>query len=326
MLNARIIGTGHHLPDKVLTNFDLEKMMDTSDEWIRKRTGIHERHIASESEATSDMGIIAAEHALKDAGVEAGEVDYVLCATSSGDFVMPSTACIIQNRIGAKNAGALDINAACSGFVYALELANSLIQSGAHKTVLVIGAEKLSMYVDWTQRDTAVLFADGAGAALLRADEGDHGILATLVGSDGGAGDILGVPAGGSRQPLTPENIGEAKRFLQMNGRELYRRAVKTFVDAVEKVLEQSGHTGEDVDIFIPHQANTRIISSAAKRVGMPEEKVFINLDKTGNTSAASIPIAIDQAKAAGRLKSGDLVLFAAFGAGLTWAAALMRW
>ena len=326
MPNARVIGTGHYLPEKIVTNFDLEEMMDTTDEWIRQRTGIHERRIAADNQAASDLAINAAKRALEDAGIDPAEIDYIILATCSPDHFFPSTACVVQQAIGAVNAGALDINAACSGFVYGLELAHCLIRAEAHKTILLIGTENLTMHVDWSDRNTAVLFADGAGAALLRATEGDHCVLATHIGADGDSKDILTVPAGGSREPVTPENINIANRTIYMNGRELYKRAVVRFVETVEKVLQKADITGESVDLFIPHQANTRIIFSASKRIGIPDDKIFINLDKTGNTSAASIPIAIDQARRSGRLKPGDVVLFAAFGAGLTWASALMRW
>lgn len=326
MLRSRIIGTGHHLPEKVLTNFDLEKIMDTTDEWIRQRTGIYQRHVVGADEAASDLGYEAGRKALEDAGISAEEVDYVLCATLTPDYFMPSAACLIQHKLGATRAAALDVNAACSGFVYALQIADAFIRSGTHKTVLVIAAEVLSLRLDWTKRDTAVLFGDGAGAVVIRGEEGDRGILSSFTAADGHAFNILHIPAGGTRQVLTPDNINEADRGITMNGRELYKRAVMAFGEAVEKALQQTGCTSEDIGIFLPHQANERIIESAARRIGLPSEKVYLNLDRVANTSAASIPIAMDQARKEGRIQDNDLVLLAAFGAGLTWASAMLRW
>jgi len=326
MIRSRIVGTGHYLPDKVLTNFDLEKMMETTDEWIRQRTGIFQRHVAADDECVSDLGTGAAQRAMKNAGVEAGEIDYIICATFTPDFLMPSAACLIQDRLGAKNAGACDLNAACSGFLYSLEIADALIRAGVYKTVLIIGAEEMTARLDWTKRDTAVLFGDGAGAAVIRGEEGENGVLTTFTASDGSGAEILSIPVGGSRYRLTPENIHELDRSIRMNGRELYKRAVGAFGDAVEKALSRAGASSADIDLFIPHQANRRIIVAAAERVGLPEEKIYLNLDKVANTSAASIPIAMDQARAEGRIQDGDLVLVAAFGAGLTWASAMIRW
>jgi 3-oxoacyl-[acyl-carrier-protein] synthase-3 len=326
MRRSKIVGTGHYLPERVVTNDDLSKMVDTNDEWIQQRTGICERHWAADDEAASDMAVCAANAALEDAGVSAKEIDFILCATVCADHYFPSTACIIQDRIGAGPIGASDLNAACSGFIYGLQMANALIQAGAHDTILVVGVEKLSVYIDFEKRDTAVLFGDGAGAVVLRAEEGEEGILSTYTGADGSAKEILWVPSGGSRTPITPENINDIERGIVMDGQSLYKRAVASFVNSVEHAMENSGVSMEDIDLFIPHQANIRIIQSAATRLKFPEEKIFVNLDKTGNTSAASIPIALDQACRAGRVKKGDTILLAAFGAGLTWASAIIRW
>ncbi|MCC6696969.1 MAG: ketoacyl-ACP synthase III [Candidatus Hydrogenedentes bacterium] len=326
MLRSRIVGTGHYLPEKVLTNFDLEHMMETTDEWIRQRTGIFQRHVAADDEFVSDLASHAAKRALADSGVDANEIDFIICATLTPDFLMPSAACLIQDKIGARNAGACDLSAACSGFVYALQMADALIRAGVHQTILIIGAEEMTARLDWTKRDTAVLFGDGAGAVIVRGEEGERGVLTTYVGSDGSAADILSIPVGGSRYVLTPENINELDRGIRMNGRELYKRAVVAFEEATVRALEGARISAADLALFIPHQANKRIIESAAERIGLEREKIFLNLDRVANTSAASIPIALDQARAEGRVKDNDLVLFAAFGAGLTWASAVVRW
>lgn len=326
MILARIIGTGHYLPERVVTNDELAKFVDTTDEWVRQRTGIEQRYFAAAEEAASDLGTAAARRALEDAGVTPDEVDYIICATLTADFLMPSSACVIQHNLGAKNAGASDLNAACSGFVYGLQHADALIRAGVHKTVLVVGVEKLSDHLLWEKRDTAVLFGDGAGAAVLQASEGERGVLSSYTRSDGSAAEILAVPSGGSRLPITPENINEVERGVSMNGRELYKRAIGAFSDAIEVALKQTGLTVDDITLFIPHQANKRIIDSAAKRVGLAEDKIYLNVMKVANTSAASIPIAIDQARAEGRIKEGDILLLAAFGGGLTWASAMLRW
>lgn len=326
MLRSRIIGTGHYLPEKVLTNFDLEKIMDTTDEWIRQRTGINQRHVVGPDQAASDLGLEAGRRALETAGVAPEEVDYLICATLTPDYFMPSSACLIQHKLGLTRAAAVDINAACSGFVYGLQMADAFIRAGVHKTILVIASEVLSLRLDWTKRDTAVLFGDGSGAVVIRGEEGEQGILSTFAAADGHAYDILHIPAGGTRLVLTPENITDTERGIIMNGRELYKRAVMAFGEAVEKALQQTGCKAEDIDIFVPHQANERIIDSAAKRIGLPSEKVYLNLDRVANTSAASIPIALDQARREGRIEENDLVLLAAFGAGLTWASAMVRW
>lgn len=326
MIHARIIGTGHYLPERLVTNDDLAQFVDTSDEWVRQRTGIEQRYFAAKEQAVSDLGTEAGRKALADAGVTPDEVDYVICATLTPDFLMPSSACVIQHNLGCTRAGASDLNAACSGFVYGLQHADALIRAGVHKTILVIGAEKLSDQLVWEKRDTAVLFGDGAGAAVLQARQGEHGVLSTYTRSDGSAAEILSVPSGGSRQPIRPDNVNDIELGVAMNGRELYKRAIGAFGEAIEVALHQTGLKVDEIDLFIPHQANKRIIDSAAKRVGLAEEKIYLNVMKVANTSAASIPIAIDQARAEGRLKEGDTLLLAAFGGGLTWASAMIRW
>ncbi|NUM54257.1 MAG: ketoacyl-ACP synthase III [Candidatus Hydrogenedentes bacterium] len=325
-MKARIVGTGHYLPERVLTNTDLEHFMDTTDEWIRQRTGILQRHIAADDEAASDLAMHAGARALEAAGVSADEIDFIFCATLTPDYFMPSSACLMQHKLGAKRAGACDINAACSGFIYALQHADALIRAGVHRTVLVAGSEIMTARLDWTKRDTAVLFGDGAGAVVVQAREGDSGVLSTYTASDGGGYDILMVPAGGSAQVITPENINALNRGILMNGRELYKRAIHAFGDAVEQALRRAHVSVDDIDIFVPHQANRRIIAAACERIGLPEEKIFLNLDQVANTSAASIPIALDQACSQGRIREGSLVLLAAFGAGLTWGSAVIRW
>lgn len=325
-LRARIVGTGHYLPERVLTNNDLEHLMDTTDEWIRQRTGILQRHIAADDEAASDLAAHACKDAIAAAGINAEQVDFIVCATLTPDYFMPSSACLIQHKLGATRAGACDINAACSGFIYGLQHADALIRAGVHRTVVVVGSEIMTARLDWTKRDTAVLFGDGAGAVVLRGDAAGPGILSTYTASDGAGYDILMVPAGGSAQVITPENINALNRGIHMNGRELYKRAIHAFGDAVEQALRRADVTVDEIDLFVPHQANRRIIAAACERIGLPEEKVFLNLDQVANTSAASIPIALDQARAQGRLKDGDLVLLAAFGAGLTWGSAVIRW
>lgn len=326
MLRTRIVGTGHYLPEKVLKNTDLEKLMDTTDEWIRQRTGILQRHVAAEGECVSDLATQAGLRAMANGGIAPEEIDYIICATLTPDFLMPSAACLIQENLKARNAGACDLNAACSGYVYGLEVADALIRAGVYRTVLVIGAEEMTARLDWTKRDTAVLFGDGAGATLLRGEDGERGILTTFSASDGSGAEILSIPVGGARHALTPENINELDRSIRMNGRELYKRAVVAFGDAIEKAMTRTGMTADDIDLFIPHQANRRIILAAAERVGLPEDKIYLNVDRVANTSAASIPIAIDQARMEGRIQDGNMVLLAAFGAGLTWASAMIRW
>jgi 3-oxoacyl-[acyl-carrier-protein] synthase III len=326
MMRARIVGTGQHLPEKVLTNHDLEKTMDTSDEWIRQRTGIAQRYMAAEAEGSSDLAIPACKNAMEAAGVKPEEIDLIICATMTPDYLLPSSACMVQRGLGAKNAGAMDLNAACSGFVYGITTAQAYIRAGMAKTILLVGAEIMTNRLNWDRRDTAVLFGDGAGAVVLRAEEGDAGVLSTYVAADGDDYDMLFVEGGGSKYPLSNAACDFSTLDIQMKGAELFKKAVLSFGLAVQRALEDSGFTGDEIDAFVPHQANTRIILAAAERIGLPKEKVILNIERVANTTAASIPIALDDAVQDGRIKEGSLVLLAAFGGGITWGSAMVRW
>jgi len=322
-----VAGTGSYLPEKVLTNDDLAKLVDTSDEWITSRTGIKERRIAAIGENTSDLATKAAERAMEDAGVTAEEIDLIIVATISPDMFFPSTACFVQKKLGAKNAVCFDISAACSGFLYAMQICRHFINGGNRKTALVIGAEKLSGMTNWEDRNTCVLFGDGAGAAVLREDpSATRRILSSCLASDGNQTDILTVPGGGAACPITPENADQRLNTISMQGREVYKHAVNAMRRASEDALAKAGLTAEQLDMIIPHQANLRIIEAITDRLGVPSEKTFINLDKYGNTSAAAVAIALDEANHQGAIKTGDHVLMVAFGSGLTWASTLLRW
>ena len=325
--HATITGTGSYLPEGVITNFDLEKMVDTSDEWIRQRTGIRERRIAEDTAATSDLCIHAARWAIKNANINPLDIQMILVATVTPDTFFPSTACYVQKGIGAKNAAAMDISAACAGFLYGLDLADGMIRSGRYDTILVVGGEIFNKIVDWNDRGTCVLFGDGAGAAIVQATEEPKGILASYIGSDGEYADInlLGIPAGGSRMPVTQEAIDQKLDKIQMNGREVFKLGVRLMPEAAQRVLRQANISVEDIDLLIPHQANLRIIEAVGDRLGVPREKVYINVDKYGNTSAATVIIALDEAIREGRAKPGDLLLLVTFGAGLTWGSTLLQ-
>ncbi|HEY7746381.1 MAG TPA: beta-ketoacyl-ACP synthase III [Desulfuromonadales bacterium] len=326
MKRARIIGTGSCVPDKVLTNSDLEKFLDTSDEWIVSRTGIRERHIAGEGEYTSDLATRAAQRALEMAGVRGEEIDLVVVGTITGDFPWPATACLVQKNLGASGAAAFDVSAACSGFVYALDAAVRRIETGVSKKALVIGAEVLSRAVDWEDRNTCILFGDGAGAVVLEGQEGEHGVLSTHLHADGSYWELLYQPGFGSRYPASEAGLKERLPFLKMQGNEVFKVAVRSLSDVAQEALVANGLTTADIDLFIPHQANRRILEATAKRLGLGDEQVYINVDRFGNTSGASIPLALDEANRAGRVKDGDIVLLDAFGGGFTWASALLRW
>ncbi len=326
MRRACVAGWGKYVPARVVTNIELSRTLDTSDEWIRSRTGIAERRVAAPDEATASMAIIAGRHALAVAGTAAEDVDCVLVATCTPDQPMPATANLVQAGLGATRAGACDINAVCSGFVYALAMADSSIRSGLFRTVLVIGAETFSRIVDWTDRSTCVLFGDGAGALLLRATDEEYGLLATTVGSDGSRADLLTVPAGGSRLPATCSTLQDRLHMIRMDGREVFRFAVSVLPRITEQVVAAAGWTLDDLDLFVAHQANVRIIQSAARTLGLPDEKVYVNVQRYGNTSAASIPIALCEAQEEGRLHDGSAVVVAGFGSGLSWAASALRW
>ncbi len=324
-MKARITGTGSYVPTKVLTNVDLERMVATSDEWITERTGIRERRLVGAGEACSDLAVKAAERALKAAGVSAAELDLILLATCTGDYPLPATACLIQHRLGATRAAACDLSAACCGFVYALSVADAYVRTGM-RHVLVIGSEVMSAITDWTDRNTCILFGDGAGAAVVSASDGERGILSSHLKSDGALCDLIIVPGGGSRNPPSEKVVAERMQFIKMKGNETFKVAVRTLEDIARDTLAANNLTVKDLDLYVPHQANARILKAVADRLGLPLEKVMLNLDRYGNTSAASIPIALDEAVQAGRIKDGSLVMVGAFGAGLTWASALIRW
>jgi len=324
-----IVGTGSYMPERVLTNLDLEKLVETSDEWITSRTGIKERRIAAADEATSDLASAAARQAMEMAGVTAEDLDLIIVATVTPDMFFPSTACFVQKKIGATKAVCFDISAACSGFLYALQTARHFLNGGPRKTALVIGAEKLSTLINWGDRNTCVLFGDGAGAAIIRCDESADAqgrVLSSFMGSDGNLADLLKVPGGASAMPITPENAASRPNTIHMEGRETFKHAVTRMLQASEQALREAGLTAADVDLVIPHQANARIITAIADRLGVPPEKTFMNLDKYGNTSAATIPVALDEANRGGRLKKGDIILLVAFGGGFTWASTVLRW
>lgn len=325
-INAGILGTGYYLPEKILSNSDLEKIVDTSDEWITERTGIKERRIAADDVATSDLALKAAEMALKDARVSPDELDLIIVATLTSDRIIPSTACIIQDLLGAKRAAAFDLSAACSGFAYGITVASQFIQCGAYRKALVIGAETLSKYINWEDRNTCVLFGDGAGAAVLGQVEDGYGILSFDLGSDGSGGDAIQIPSSGSRMPVSNESIEKRLNLIHMNGKEVFKFAVKAMGNTVKHSLEKIGMKQEEINWLVPHQANIRIIQSAAKRLAMPMEKVIVNIQKYGNMSAACIPIALAEAAAEKRFKKGDIIALSGFGAGLTWASCIIRW
>ncbi len=321
-----IIGTGSYVPERVLSNADLEKMVETSDEWIRTRTGIRERRIAADGEHTSDLAAKAALQAIENAGIAAEEIDLILVATVTPDMFFPSTACFVQQKIGARRAACFDVSAACSGFLYAMEIAQQFITSHTYNTILVIGAEKLSCIVDWTDRNTCVLFGDGAGAAILRHRGGSHGVVATHMGSDGAQADILYIPGGGCRNPLTAGNIDQRLNVIKMNGKETYKQAVNAMLNAANVALEAAGLSVSDLACIIPHQANIRIIEAIADRMKLPMDRFMVNLDRFGNTSAAAVAIALDEAHRTGRMKEGDYILLVVFGGGLTWASSVIQW
>jgi len=322
---AGIIGLGKYLPEKRLTNKDLEKIVDTTDEWIVTRTGIRERRIAREDEATSDMASEAARRALADAKLKPEDIDLIIVATITPDMFFPATACLVQQKISARTVPAFDISVACSGFIYGLAIANQFISSGAYKHALVIAAEKLSSITDWTDRNTCVLFGDGAAAAVLGPVE-KGGILSVYLGADGRQGNLIKLPAGGSKIPATKKSIDDKLHFIKMNGAELFKHAVRIMADAALEVTRPLGITADDISLVIPHQANIRILSAAAKRMGLSEDKIYLNIEKYGNMSAASSGVALVEAVEEGRIKKGDKILLDAFGGGLTWGAIVIEW
>jgi 3-oxoacyl-[acyl-carrier-protein] synthase-3 len=321
-----IVGTGSYVPERILTNQELEKLVDTTDEWIRTRTGISERRIARKEETTSDMATKAALAAMEQAKIAADEIDLIIVATVTPDTLFPATACWVQKKLGAFNAACFDVSAACSGFIYAMEIAQQFISTHVYNTVLIIGADKLSSITDWTDRNTCVLFGDGAGAAVLRNRANSHGVITTYMGSDGEYGDILHMPGGGSRCPITAENVNLKLNTIKMLGKETYKQAVTAMSKAADRAMESAGLKFEDIACVIPHQANIRIIEAIAHRMGLPLEKFYVNLQKYGNTSAAAVAIALDEAHRTGRFKVGDYILLVVFGGGLTWASSVIQW
>lgn len=323
---ASIIGTGSYAPERVMTNDDLAKLVETSDEWIQSRTGIRERRIAGPEITTSELAARASFAAIENAGIKAEEIDLIICATVTPDMFFPNTACFVQTKIGAVNAVCFDLSAACSGFLFGVETARQYIATGAAKTVLVIGADKLSSIVDWKDRNTCVLFGDGAGAAILRHREGSKGVLATRMGSNGALADILYIPGGGSAHPAGGPTSAENPVTIKMNGRETYKHAVTAMVEASHQVLADAGVSPPEIACFIPHQANLRIIEAIASRLDVTMDRFMINLDRYGNTSAAAVAIALDEANRTGRFKRGDKILMVVFGGGLTWASSVVEW
>jgi 3-oxoacyl-[acyl-carrier-protein] synthase-3 len=326
MIHARITGTGSFAPKKIITNQDLEKLVDTSDTWITERTGIKERRIAEKGQTTSDLAYEAGKKALKAAGIGAQDLDLILVATMTPDTILPSMGCVLQDKLGAKNAAAFDIAAACSGFIYGMSVADAFIKSGMYKNILLVGAEVLSRFTDWEDRTTCILFGDGAGAVVIQRHAGKRGILSTHLHSDGSLGDLLHVPAGGASHPASHDTIRKRMHFIRMKGNETFKAAVRALEGVVQEALEHNKIKPEEIDFLVPHQANLRIIQAMAQRLNMPMEKVVLTLPKYGNTSAASIPMALDEAVRDGRIKDNHLLLFEAFGGGLTWASALVRW
>ncbi len=322
---TRILGTGSCVPKDRMTNADLEKMVDTSDSWIVERTGIRERRIAAKGETCSELGLKAAEQALAAAGVQAIDLDFILVATCSGDAPLPATACLIQHRLGAVRAAACDLNAACCGFVYALTVGDAMIRTGA-RHVLVIGSEVMSMMMDWTDRGTCILFGDGAGAVVLGQTREARGVLSTHLHSDGKYGDLIAVPGGGSKEPPSKHVLEERKQYLKMKGNETFKIAVRRLEEVARESLKANNLSIDDIDWYIPHQANLRIIKAVASRLGLPIEKIVLNVNQYGNTSAASIPLALDEACRQGRIQDGNVVMMGAFGSGLTWASAVVKW
>jgi 3-oxoacyl-[acyl-carrier-protein] synthase-3 len=323
---STIVGLGRAIPTGVLTNADLAQMVDTTDEWIIARTGIRERRIAPDGVATSDLAYEAAVEALRDAGVAAGDLDLIVVGSATPDMVFPATACLLQDRLGAKSAGAFDVSAACTSWVYGLAMAHGYIAAGLAETILVVGAETLSRITNWKDRSTCVLFGDSAAAVVLRPAPPQEGFLSFVLGADGGGGPLLTLPAGGSRLPASFETVERGQHYIHMSGREVYKFAVRVIPRAIQAAAERAHLALDDVRCFIPHQANIRIIDAAAERLGQPREKFFINVERYGNTSSASVPVALYEAFALGRITPGDLIIMLAFGGGLTWGAAAMRW
>ena len=325
-MKAKISYTARYLPERVLSNFDLEKMVDTSDEWIRSRTGIEKRHLVGEGEATSDMCTMIAKQLLDKSNKSAEDIDLILIATSTPDYPVVSTAALVQDKIGASNAWGYDIVAACTGFVYAMETGAKLVESGQYKNVMVIGADTMSSIVDYTDRNTCVIFGDGGGGVLLEPSKDQTGIIDSILHTDGSGSKYLTVPAGGSLHPASKDTVDKRMHYVYQDGKTVFKFAVKNMAEVSKRILDRNQLTGDDIKLFIPHQANQRIIDAAAKRCGLDDEKVFININKYGNTTAGTIPIALDEAVESNRLTKNDMLLFAAFGGGFTWGSMLIKW
>lgn len=323
---ASITGIGSYLPGKILTNYDLEKLVETSNDWIVQRTGIKERHIVENGVITSDLAAQASVYAMEDAGVAPQDLDMIITSTITPDHIFPSTSCYIQQKLGATRAGAFDILAACAGFIYALAVGESLVNSGAIKTALVVGAECLSKITDYTDRSTCVLFGDGAGAVIIQKNPVKHEILSTRLAADGSQADVLIMPGGGAKNPASLESIQQRAHYIQFKGKEIFKLAINNITNLILETADENGLKLADIDLIIPHQSNLRIIEAIMEKLGLPMEKAFVNIDKYGNTSSASIPIAINEARKEGRLKKGDIVMLVAFGGGLTWGSSIIRW
>ena len=326
MIRSRIIATGSYVPPKILTNLDLEKMVDTTDEWIISRSGIRERRVVEPNVTTSDLGVQAAQRALQAAGLSPEDLDFIITGTNSPDMFFPCTGCFIQGKIGAKKAAAFDVSAGCTSFIHALSLADKFIKEDPSRKIMVLGAEIMSKVTDWTDRATCVLFGDGAGAIILVGEEGERGILSTHLHSDGSLWELLYMPGGGSANPPSHETVNKRMHYIKMAGNQLFKVAVRALADVSQEALKFNGLKSADIDIMIPHQANTRILEAAAKMINFPLEKIFLNIDKYGNTSSATIPIAMDEAQREGKVKAGDLMLLCSFGTGVTWGSAVIRW
>jgi 3-oxoacyl-[acyl-carrier-protein] synthase III len=325
MQGVRIAGVGHYAPERVLTNADFERMFDTSDEWIISRTGMRERHIARDDEPTSDMALAASRTAIARAGITPADIDCIIVATVTPDYIFPATACILGSKLGIEGVPAFDIEIACSGFIYGLAVASSMVRAGLYRNILLVGAEKLSSITDFTDRSTAILFGDGAGAAILQAADADS-FLSVVLGANGSDPSALYIPNGGTKAPFSDGDITANRNKIAQNGREVFRFAVNKMIESSDAALEKANLTYADVDFLIPHQANRRIIDAAAKHMDIPNEKLVVNIDRYGNTSAASIPIALSETYEAGRLKSGDIIVFVGFGGGLSWGALAWKW
>jgi 3-oxoacyl-[acyl-carrier-protein] synthase-3 len=325
-INSLITGTGSFAPSRILTNYDLEKMVETSDQWITSRSGIKERRISENGIGSSDLALEASKIALGEAGLKPEQIDLILVGTVTPDYLLPSTACILQDKLGARNAAVMDVVAACSGFIYGLSIASAFIGIGQYKNILVIGVESLSKITNWEDRNTCVLFGDGAGAAVVSASSEDKGILGTFLSGDGSLANLLHIPVGGTKTPLTKENFDLKQHYICMQGNEVFKSAVRAMDAAARHIIDQVGLTAEDLDLLIPHQANIRIIEALAKKLKVSMDKVYVNIDRYGNTSAASVPIALDEARKKGMIQAGSNTLLVAFGAGFTWGSAIIRW